>query len=241
MKNEASYFIKYAKEAIATIKKGHWGTYKRGNCPNTQKVSYVKKIWEGWPGANTYNSYKATCEIESGNTKKYCTIKAYIRVDGKRPWTSQYLKRHYYNNLGRWDTGKAIRQWAKNELNSLSSNYQNQNHKIMDKYWEQEVLSFVPQWQDAVSIAEAMKKKNPKDGHKTGADCKCDEDIELDQQSFDKWHRLQRRLDAAGHRFVDVEALEDKYAAEEAALKNGDAQKEGDKEEDEEDSRIVTH
>ena len=109
----------------------------------------------------------------------------------------------------------------------------------MDKYWEQEVLSFVSQWQDAISIAEAMKKKNPNDGHKTGTDCKCDEDVELDQQSFDKWHRFKRRLDAAGHRFVDVEALEDKYASEEAAMKKDDAQKEEEQEEDEEESRNV--
>ena len=93
----------------------------------------------------------------------------------------------------------------------------------MDKYWQQEVLDFVPQWEKAIKIAEAMKKNNPNDGHDKKnnnqcCNCVCDEDKELDQSVFDKWHRFQRyqrRLDAAGHRFVDVKALEDQFADEE--------------------------
>jgi len=227
MKNEAIFFIKYAKEAIAAIKKGHWGTRNRGNCPNTQKVSKTKEVREGnWLGkAHTYDRYKATCEIESSNTKKYCTIQAIIRVDGKRPGST--LTKNY-RSIRRGQYSKAIDYFGRNELNILSYNYQKKNHEAMTKYWQQEVLDAIPQWQKAISIAEAMKKKNPNDGHKTGktskkcCDCKCDEDVELDQSSFERFHRFQRyqrRLDAAGHQFVDVEALEDQYAEEEEAMK----------------------
>ena len=51
MKNEASNFIKYAQEAVATIKKGHWGTNNSGSCPNTEKIKKIREIKEGsWFG-----------------------------------------------------------------------------------------------------------------------------------------------------------------------------------------------
>ena len=100
----------------------------------------------------------------------------------------------------------------------------------MEKFWNQEVLDFVPQWEKAIEIAEAMKKKNPNDGSKKGAtngnccDCICDQDLEMDQGSFERFHRFrryERRLDASGHRSVDVAALEDQYEKEEKAGLSG--------------------
>jgi len=230
MKNEATFFIKYAKEAIAAIKKGHWGTNNRGNCPNTISVSMMKEVWEGWPGAHTMDTYKGKCEIESGNTKKYCELEASIRVDGRRSGSFKD-----YGNIGKDQFKQAMDRFAHEQLDHLSKNYQEENHEIMGKFWQQEVLDFVPQWEEAVSIAEEMKKKNPNNGRKTGAsgnccDCQCDEDAELDQSSFERFHRFrryERRLDAAGHRFLDVEALEDQYEKEEEeeAMKKDEVQK----------------
>merc|ERR1719462_502809 len=78
MIKEVTFFIKYAKEAIAAIRKGHWGTNQRGNCPNTLVCNHAEKIVEGkvWGmgGVHTYDKYKCRCEIESSNTKKYCTL-----------------------------------------------------------------------------------------------------------------------------------------------------------------------
>merc|ERR1712142_704519 len=112
----------------------------------------------------------------------------------------------------------------------------------MNKYWQQELLDFVPAWEKAVKIAEDMKKANPNTDDKKAAlgnskgnccNCACDEEMEDDMDTFgssmtkmQRFLRYQRRLDQAGHRYVNVEALEDQFAAEEEEARRDAAEAE---------------
>merc|ERR1711973_744623 len=51
--------------------------------------------------------------------------------------------------------------YAGRVLKALARTYQAKNHKIMAKYWQKEILDFVPEWRKAVALAKDMKTKNP--------------------------------------------------------------------------------
>lgn len=154
---EAQSFIDYASKAIALIKEGHWGTDHKGNCPNTIKCDGQSKVKEGLFSVHTANRQKCRCEIESSNTKKYCEISFTIRADGKdvyKAYKNSGCSSNSFNCAGS--------AYAREILENRGRTYQVKNHKIMDKYWQAEVLSFVPEWRKAVALAKLMKSKNPK-------------------------------------------------------------------------------
>jgi len=161
--HEATFFINYVKDAVAQIKKGHWGKDKMGPCHPTQqtKCNDIKEggFWLIGP-THTANGCKSSCVILDASTKKYCEVRFTIRVDGKSP--KDYGKKPYYNIAGDKNFGKAQSFYGGTMLNAIAKDYQVKNHAVMTKYWNQEVLDFVPQWEKAVELAKEMKAKNPK-------------------------------------------------------------------------------
>merc|ERR1712096_325385 len=100
-------------------------------------------------GVHTYDKYKCRCEIESSNAKKYCTLEASIRIDGKKTGDQSYN----YPKVPNGQYKKAIDAWGKYQFDKKAKAYQDVNHKAMNKYWQQELLDFVPAWEKAVKIA----------------------------------------------------------------------------------------
>jgi len=133
LSTNAQFFVDYADKAIKLIKEGHWGTSKRGNCPNTVKCDGQRQIREGFWNYHTANSQKCRCEIESSNTKKYCEISFTLRADGKKVYNN-------YNYPNAHSLGSAGPEFARRILDEYAWTYQEKNHKIMDKYWQTEIL-----------------------------------------------------------------------------------------------------
>jgi len=160
MESEVKSYIEYAKKAIALIKEGHWGTNRAGNCPNTVTCDPVKEVDEGdWIfTAHTVNTQTCRCEIESSNTKQYCEMDYTMRVDNK-PVAYTIFN---YRECGHEDWACARRIYSKGKLDEFAKEYQIANHKVMNKYWKNEIESFLPKWQEAVEIAKMMRGKNPK-------------------------------------------------------------------------------
>jgi len=203
MEVEVAFFIKYAKEAIAAIKKGHWGKDKGGACIDTVKCT-SRKYWEGAFGNwHSINIDSCECEIESSNTKKYCKVNFDTRVDGSK---SSAYSVFNYGNIPSDQFVKGAEEYGKRKLMEYAHGYQEQNHKVMDAYWQSNVFDFIPDWEQAIEMAGEMRTKNPKG----------DQLPVLDTFS----PRYQARLDAAGYKFVDMTDMTEDAEAEEIMLES---------------------
>jgi len=158
---EGNTLINYANNAIAQIKKGHWGKDKMGPCVASTKCSDIKEggFWLVGP-THTANGCKTTCTILDASTKKYCEVRFTIRVDGKTP--RGYARKPYGHIGGDKNFGAAQSFYGSEMLKAIAKDYQVKNHNVMTKYWAQEVLDFVPEWRKAIELAKEMKAKNPK-------------------------------------------------------------------------------
>jgi len=216
LKTEAQFFIDYANQAVRVIKEGHWGTAKRGACLNTVKCDGQKQVREGFWNAHTANTQLCRCEIESSNTKKYCEIKFTIRVDNQRVY-------NMYNYPGVSGFANGGKEYGSRVLATLASDYQVKNHKIMDKYWQNEILAYTPEWQNAITLADELKAKNPK---RVG-----------DEPSMDYSDSFEDRLTQSGYVAVpdDEDSFEDNEDSYDEIYDSEVAErKEKDEDEDEE-------
>ena len=104
-----------------------------------------------------------------------------MRADGKN--AARYTHYNYKYSSGNLAAGG--KEYAGRILLSLAKKYQVLNHKIMDEYWQQEVLKFIPIWKEAIEVADTMKAKNPL---KSG-----------DAPNMDFSLNFEERLAASGH------------------------------------------
>ena len=71
----------------------------------------------------------------------------------------------------------------------------------MDKYWQTEILSFLPEWRNAVALATEMKSKNPKTSG--------------DSPSMEFSEGFADRLELSGYKAADQDIMETNYEDEE--------------------------
>jgi hypothetical protein len=198
LEREMPQFVQYTKNAISYIKAGHWGKERSGACMDTVSCSGENKIYEGfWNGVNTVNQATCKCEIESSNSKKYCTFKYTRRLDGK---AKHIYRQQNFPNIDKFSDLQDA--YAKKILKPIATSYQVKNHERMDEYWGAYLLNFLPSWEKTIKIAQDWKKMNvPK---------KNDPIVDLD--ALDNFERMR---DSREERKEEDEKKEEKDEIEE--------------------------
>jgi len=139
---EAMKFAKtYVQKAVDVIIKYH----EAGACKQTFKCTSMHDVHEGMWKAYTKKEGSCQCVLDYG-TEQICKAPVQIREDGKHP--PDYV-RFYWTQCSNGQSTCAENTYGKFKLFPIEKKYVAEDVKVVKAYWKSEVLSFIPEWDNA--------------------------------------------------------------------------------------------
>lgn len=183
IKENADFFIKYAKAAVKSINTAH----ETSPCMETFECSGLNKIIEGgvWfvSGKHTASTRRCTCTINDGN-KDLCIVDVTIRVDGKQSYKTRMLR------CPDEDFNCASKALPKKLMGYDVWQYVRDDTNIVKPFWKTEIEDMIPVWSLAYDVPKNARRDEALDVLSDEPDVVFDE--EADERSGEEERREAR-------------------------------------------------
>ena len=156
LKSFGTKYRDYAYWAYDQIYKGQIkDNLGRGDYAEPEKVG---EVWEGWPGAHTYNQQYFVAKCNPGDKQadiNKCKVRRLVRYDGKQPSSMKRVpivcQFSRYSRYQRADTrclNKALLETGKKEMKKICDNYLAALEQDLKTYWKKELLDPADLWKE---------------------------------------------------------------------------------------------